>query len=95
MDTFFQYHIPWANNTLDPIEQAKVVGAGLSVASGALSKVLGTGMLEDVRGLVTAIKEGGQVHLGPRPTRQPPHRPSDTRQRRSVDLNTGQAQGDP
>lgn len=26
MDTFFQYHIPWANNTLDPIEQAKVVG---------------------------------------------------------------------
>lgn len=33
----------------------KVVGAGLSVASGALSKVLGTGMLEDVRGLVTAM----------------------------------------
>lgn len=26
MDTFFQYHIPWANNTLDPVEQAKVVG---------------------------------------------------------------------
>ncbi|MBQ6585451.1 MAG: molybdopterin-dependent oxidoreductase [Coriobacteriales bacterium] len=26
MDTFFQYHIPWANNTLDPKEQAKVVG---------------------------------------------------------------------
>lgn len=26
MDTFFQYHIPWANSTLDPKEQAKVVG---------------------------------------------------------------------
>lgn len=26
MDTFFQYHIPWSNGTLDPAEQAKVAG---------------------------------------------------------------------
>jgi anaerobic selenocysteine-containing dehydrogenase len=26
MDTLFQYHIPWFNNQLDPVNQAKVVG---------------------------------------------------------------------
>ena len=54
----------------------------------------GLGFIAEVLG-VTAVEEGGQVHLRPRPACQPPHRPSDTRQRRRVVLNAGQAQGDP
>jgi hypothetical protein len=52
------------------------------------------GLIAEVLG-VAAVEEGGEVQLGPRPSRQPPHRPSDTRQRRGVVLNARQAHGDP
>lgn len=52
------------------------------------------GIITEVFG-VAAVEEGGQVYFRPRPFCQSPHRPSDTRQRRRVILNAGQAQGNP
>ena len=44
---------------------------------------------------VTAIEESGQVHLWAGTACKTPQRPSDTRERRGVVLNSGQAHGHP